>query len=101
MYWILMMPFYYHFGSYQWFSDLISLFHEIGNILSVYYLALIFIGLLLYYRNVLFNIFDKNLFKNFFSRASLIAFLTHISFFFISIFDTIIYFLNRFFKSNK
>ena len=61
---ILLAPFYFHFGHYALFIEIISYCQELVETIGIYLLVFIFILNLIFYRNYLFLIFNKNIFKN-------------------------------------
>jgi hypothetical protein len=71
---IWLAPFYYHFGHYAWFHELLSIGQELAETVGLYVLVFILIGALIFYRNYLFQIFNKHVLNqpfNFLNRASL------------------------------
>jgi hypothetical protein len=82
---VLLAPIYYHFGHISLVIDILSIGHDLVDILGTYFLNFIFVGALIFYRNFFFQIFNKYFFKNYFTNANRLPLFNYFSLFFASL----------------
>ena len=92
---IILAPFYFHFGSYNLFIEIISYGQELIDILGLYLLTFFFINILILNRNNLFKIYNKFFFKT--NNFNKIIFLNYINQFYNN-FKSLILFKSIFIK---
>jgi hypothetical protein len=102
--WIISVPFYYWFGTYKWFIEIINILSDLVDIVGIFYLSLIFIISLTLIRNYKFLILNKAVFKNFFKNFNILPLTHYLSFFYKNLTVTVTFLSNKFksfFKKNK
>ena len=96
--WIIVIPFYYWFGTYKWFIEIVGILSDIVDIVGIFYLSLIFIISLTLIRNYKFLILNKTVFKNFFKNFNVLPLSHYLGFFYKNL-TTVVTFLTNKFKS--
>jgi hypothetical protein len=82
---ILLAPIYFHLGHYSFVINLITIGYDLVDILGTYFLNFLMIGGLIFYKNHIFQIFNKLFFKNYLINKNNLPFLNFFNTFFTSV----------------